>query len=136
MFAPTTKILIVDDMLTMRKLVAKLLRELGYQNLTEAKDGLDAWHQVSTATEPFELIVSDWNMPNGNGLDFLKRVRLDARFRQLPFLMLTAEAEQHQVMEAVKAGASAYIIKPFKSDVLADRLASVYQQMKSSSQVA
>ena len=126
MFLPNTKVLIVDDMMTMRKLVAKICREIGFVDLTDAADGALAWQAISSANPPYDLVISDWNMPNCTGLDLLKRCRGDARFAKLPFLMVTAEAEQHQILEAVKSGVSGYVIKPFSGDILRDKLASVH----------
>src|SRR5690349_17812854 len=104
MFDPKTRVLVVDDMSTMRKIVIKILKELGFTDFTEAADGTLAWEAVANAEVPFGLIISDWNMPNCSGLDFLKRVRGDQRVKKTPFLLVTAEAEGHQVAEAVKAG--------------------------------
>jgi two-component system chemotaxis response regulator CheY len=129
MFDLKTRVLVVDDMMTMRKLVMKVCKEIGFTDLTEAPDGAKAWEVVNTAQPPMGLIISDWNMPNCTGLDFLKRVRADPRFAKLPFLMVTAEAEQHQVVEAVKAGVSNYVIKPFTADILKGKLEAVYKKV-------
>jgi two-component system chemotaxis response regulator CheY len=129
MFSPTTKLLIVDDMLTMRKLVGKVCKELGFTDLKEAADGVKAWEEISTASPPFGLVISDWNMPNCTGLDLLKRVRSDSRFKTLPFLMVTAEAEPHQVAEAMKAGVDNYVIKPFDKDTLKAKLEAIYKKV-------
>ncbi|RYZ71045.1 MAG: response regulator [Proteobacteria bacterium] len=131
MFNPNTRILIVDDMMTMRKLVAKSLKELGFSDLTEATDGANAWEKVAGASPPFGLIISDWNMPNSTGLDLLKRVRSDSRFGKTPFVLVTAEAEQHQIIEAAKAGVSNYVIKPFTTDGLRDKLEQVHKKIVS-----
>lgn len=128
MFDPKTRILIVDDMLTMRKIVGKVCKELGYSSITEACDGNQAWETLSTATLPFGLVISDWNMPNCTGLDFLKKVRSDERFKSLPFLMVTAEAEAHQVADAIKSGVDNYVVKPFSKEMLKTKLESVYKK--------
>ena len=131
MFDASTKILIVDDMMTMRKVVIKACKSLGFTDFTEAKDGLDAWKKLSESPEPIQLIISDWNMPNSSGLDFLKKIRADAKFAKLPFVLLTAESEASQVKEAIMAGVDNYITKPFSADVLKERLETVHQkQMK------
>ena len=130
MFPPNTKILIVDDMMTMRKLVGKVCKELGFTDLTEAADGALAWQTLSSANPPFGLVISDWNMPNCSGLDLLKRVRSDTRYGKVPFVMVTAEAEQHQIVEAVKAGVSNYVIKPFNADSLKEKLEAVHKKMQ------
>lgn len=126
MFDLSTKVLIVDDMLTMRKIVAKILRGLGFTNITEAVDGVDAWEKAKSGE--FGLIISDWNMPNCTGLDFLKRVRGDQRVSSTPFLLVTAEAEQHQVAEAIKSGVDQYVVKPFSPDGLRLKLESAHKK--------
>lgn len=128
MFDPKTRVLVVDDMTTMRKLVSKILKELGFSDFTEAADGALAWEAVTKAEVPFGLIISDWNMPNCSGLDLLKRVRSDQRFKKTPFLLVTAEAEQHQVAEAVKAGVDQYVVKPFNHESLKAKLEMVHKK--------
>lgn len=126
MFDRNTKVLIVDDMLTMRKIVSKILREMGFTSITEAVDGVDAWEKARTGT--FGLIISDWNMPNCTGLEFLKKVRADQMISGTPFLLVTAEAEQHQVAEAIKCGVDQYVVKPFSPDGLKTKLESAYKK--------
>ena len=118
MFPPSTRILILDDMSTMRKIVAKNLRELGYTEIFEAVDGKIGWDLLQKLNPPIQFIISDWNMPNATGLDLLKLVRGDARFSKLPFILLTAEAEAHQVSQALVAGVTGYVVKPFTADGL------------------
>jgi len=129
MFDPKTRILVVDDMLTMRKLVSKVLKELSFTDITEAADGILAWEAIEKANPPFGLVVSDWNMPNCTGLDLLKRVRSSSTHGKLPFILVTAEAEQHQVVEAVKAGVSNYVIKPFTADALKGKIEAVHKKI-------
>ena len=129
MFSPDTQVLIADDMLTMRKLVTKSLKDLGFTKFIEAKDGAEAWEKLSTAPTPVGLVLSDWNMPNSSGLDFLRRVRADARFKTLPFLLITAEAEKTQIVEAIKAGVSNYVVKPFTTDTLKEKITAVYNKL-------
>lgn len=131
MFDLNTRILVVDDMLTMRKLVSKVCRDIGFKNLVEAADGAVAWEMISAAVIPIQLVISDWNMPVSSGLDLLKRVRTDNRFKELPFVMLTAESEQNQVIEAVLAGVSNYIVKPFSAQILKEKLDLVYKRAAS-----
>lgn len=126
MFDPKTKVLVVDDMLTMRKIVTKILRELGFTDISEAADGIEAWEK--TKDGGFGLIISDWNMPNCTGLDFLKRVRADQRLSKTPFILVTAEAEQHQVAEAIKSGVDQYVVKPFSKESLKVKLESAYKK--------
>ena len=129
MFDVKTKILIVDDMMTMRKMVAKALKEIGFTDLTEAADGTKAWEAILGASPPFGLIISDWNMPNCTGLELLKRVRGDSRFNRTPFVLVTAEAEQQQIMEAAKAGVSNYVVKPFTSESLREKIEAVHKKI-------
>ena len=129
MFDVSTRLLIVDDMMTMRKLVAKVCKELGFTDITEASDGAKGWEAINNASPPIGLVISDWNMPNTTGLDLLKRVRSDSRFGKLPFVMVTAEAEQHQIVEAVKAGVSNYVVKPFTADTLKEKLETVHKKI-------
>jgi two-component system, chemotaxis family, chemotaxis protein CheY len=120
------RVLIADDMNTMRKLVARALKEMGITDIAEFPDGALAWQALSTSEKPFDLVISDWNMPNATGLDFLKRVRADGRLKKLPFILLTAESEQSQVQEALKAGVSGYIIKPFTAAGLREKIESTF----------
>jgi two-component system chemotaxis response regulator CheY len=125
MFAPDTRILVVDDMLTMRKLVIKALKDIGFTNFTEAPDGAKGWEALEGASPKIDLVVSDWNMPNCTGLDLLKRVRGDGRFKVMPFVLLTAESERDQVAAALQAGVSGYVVKPFSVDALKVQLEKV-----------
>ena len=117
MFPLDTRILVVDDMMTMRKIVMKSLKEIGFTNFSEAADGAKAWEMIASEGN-FGFVVSDWNMPNATGLDLLKRVRGDSRFAKLPLFLVTAESERGQVIEALKLGVSGYIVKPFTTDSL------------------
>jgi two-component system, chemotaxis family, chemotaxis protein CheY len=129
MFDPKTRVLVVDDMLTMRKIVVKVCKDIGFTDLLEAADGAKAWDALAAAAPPVGLVISDWNMPNMSGLDFLKKVRADARFAKLPFILVTAEAEQHQVVEAIKAGVNNYVVKPFTPDQLKDKIEAVHKKV-------
>ena len=128
-FDPKMKILIVDDMNTMRKIIKGMLTKLGCDNLTEADDGIPAWEAIQEAQKqgkPFQFIISDWNMPGMTGLDLLKNFRSKPEFKTTPFLMVTAEAEQANIVVAVKAGVSNYIIKPFSPDTFKLKLDKVF----------
>lgn len=129
MFDPNTRILVIDDMMTMRKLVSKALKEIGYSNIVEAADGAKGWEALTTSPIPVGLIVSDWNMPVSTGIDLLKRVRGDSRYQKLPFILLTAEAEAHQISEAAKLGVSGYIVKPFTVETLKAQLVSTHKKI-------
>lgn len=128
MFNPNTRILILDDMSTMRKIVTKTLKELGFSDIQEAADGNLGWEILNSSNPPVELIISDWNMPNCTGLELLKKVRMDDRYVKTPFVLLTAEAEAHQVAEAVKQGVSNYIIKPFNAESLKEKLEQTHRK--------
>ena len=114
------KILLVDDFSTMRRIIRNLLKDIGYTNVEEAEDGAIALDMLKDA--PFDFIISDWNMPNMTGLELLKAVRADAALKAIPFLMVTAEAKPENVTEALQAGVNNYIVKPFTSAVLKEKI--------------
>jgi two-component system chemotaxis response regulator CheY len=118
------KILVVDDFATMRQIVKKSLGALGFHNITEASDGLDALEKLEK--DQFGFIISDWNMPNMMGLDFLKNVRAKDTYKSIPFLMVTAEAKRENVIEAAKAGVSQYIVKPFTVESLQEKIDAIF----------
>lgn len=131
MFDASTKTLVVDDFKTMRGLVKKALDKIGIKNVTEADDGATAWPEVEKAVAegaPFQLIISDWNMPQMKGIDLLKKVRELEATKHTPFILLTAEAEQSNIVTAVQAGVSNYIIKPFNQNTFQDKLAQAYKK--------
>ncbi|MBX7143501.1 MAG: chemotaxis response regulator CheY [Oligoflexia bacterium] len=117
-------ILVVDDFSTMRRIVKTCLKQIGFENITEAEDGQVALGKLQA--QDFKLIISDWNMPNMMGIDLLRAVRGDTKLKALPFLMVTAEAQKENVIEAAKAGVSNYIIKPFTADQLQQKLESIF----------
>ena len=112
------KILLVDDSRTMRNVQKKILGEIGYTDVTEACDGLDALNKVSGVAP--DLILLDWNMPNMDGITFLKRFRATDQATQV--IMVTTEAEKSRVVEAIKAGINNYVVKPFTPDILKQRI--------------
>lgn len=127
------KILVVDDMATMRKIIKNMLNKIGFTNIVEADDGATALPQIDSAIElgePFEFVISDWNMPNMSGLDFLKKLRAREDTLKLPFLMITAEAEQSNVITAVQAGVSNYIVKPFSAQTLKEKIDKIFNTAK------
>lgn len=131
MFAPETKFLVVDDFATMRKIIKKVLSELGFKNVHEADDGKTALPMLQAAVdspEPFQFVISDWNMPGMQGIDLLKNLRADAKFKSLPVMLVTAESEQKNVILAVQAGVSEYVVKPFNADTLKTKLQNVYNR--------
>ncbi|NRA43920.1 MAG: chemotaxis protein CheY [Oligoflexales bacterium] len=123
------KILVVDDFPTMRRIVKTLLRQNGFTNFIEAEDGVKAYTTLQT-TNDIEMIVCDWNMPNMTGLELLKTVRADPKVKHLPFLMVTAEAEKENIIEAVKAGVSNYIVKPFTGATLKEKMDKIFESEK------
>jgi two-component system chemotaxis response regulator CheY len=130
MFDLKTRVLVAEDMVGIRKMVTGALRQIGFTEITEAADGKLAWEHLNEAFTPTGLIVSDWMMPNMSGLDLLKKVRADERFATIPFLMLTAEAQQAQIIEAIKAGVSSYVVKPFAFETLQSRLEAMHQAIE------
>lgn len=122
------KILVVDDFATMRKVVRNLLKQGGYEDIVEAEDGVMALKALKS--QKIDFIVSDWNMPNMSGLELLKAVRADAELAKTPFLMVTAEALQDNVVAAVKAGVSNYIVKPFTAEVLNEKIKKIIEGLQ------
>ncbi|MEA2085229.1 MAG: response regulator [Thermodesulfobacteriota bacterium] len=114
------KILVVDDFATMRRIVKNILKQLGYNNIVEADDGTTALEILEK--EKVDLIISDWNMPKMTGLDLLKNVRNNAEMAGTPFIMVTAEAQQDNIILAVKAKVSQYIVKPFTAETLGEKI--------------
>lgn len=125
MFATEILILVVDDMPSIREMVKTQLKTMGYKNVIEAENGEDGWNMLNkslTTANPVGLVISDWNMPKMKGLDFLKQVRAVPDLVNLPFVLLTSESEREQVTEAVLAGVSQYIVKPFSGKTFEDKL--------------
>ena len=121
------RILIVDDFSTMRRIVKNLLNDLGYTNTTEADDGKTAWPLLQAGG--FEFVVTDWNMPGMTGIELLKAIRGDTRIAKTPVLMVTAEAQREQIIEAAQAGVNGYIIKPFTAQTLKEKIDKIFQRI-------
>lgn len=117
---PNMKVLVVDDFATMRRIVKNILTQLGFKNIVEADDGTTAVDVLKS--QKVDLIISDWNMPKMTGLDLLKHVRADADIAATPFIMVTAEAQQDNIILAVKAKVSQYIVKPFTAETLGEKI--------------
>jgi len=115
------KTLVVDDFATMRKIVKNVLRQIDITNVTEAENGRQAL-EILKREGDFELIVSDWIMPEMTGIEFLKACKDDECVRKIPFVMVTAEAQKDSVIEAIKGGVDNYIVKPFTPDKLQDAI--------------
>ncbi len=126
------KILVIDDMGTMRKIIKKMLSQIGFTNIREAGDGTEAWPMLTESAgehDPFEFVISDWNMPGMTGIELLKKVRETSdneELKAIPFLMVTAEAEQGNVVKAVQAGVSNYIVKPFSAQTLKEKINKIF----------
>ncbi|MEY4668826.1 MAG: hypothetical protein RL518_1525 [Pseudomonadota bacterium] len=114
------KILVVDDFPTQRKLIKRTLLDLGFENVIEASDGVDALEKLQV--EEVEFIICDWHMPNMMGIDLLRAIRADNRLRRMPFLMVTAETKKENIIAAAKAGVSNYIAKPFTVESLQEKM--------------
>ncbi|MBI1906730.1 MAG: chemotaxis response regulator CheY [Rhodocyclales bacterium] len=124
---PKMKILVVDDFSTMRRIVRNLLKELGFTNVDEAEDGAVALQKLQTGG--FEFVVTDWNMPNMDGLTLLQSIRKSPHLKHLPVLMITAEAKKENIIAAAQAGASGYIVKPFTAAVLSEKLQKIFEKL-------
>jgi len=118
------KVLIVDDFASMRKIVGNILKHIGFKNIIEADDGKSALKVLKKGK--VDLILSDWNMPEMPGIDLLKAVRSDGELKDIPFVMVTAEAHKDSIVEAVKAGVSGYVVKPFTAETISDKLTKVF----------
>jgi two-component system chemotaxis response regulator CheY len=123
-----TKFLVVDDFSTMRRIVRNLLKELGFLNVQEAEDGVDALTKLRA--DNFDFVVSDWNMPNMTGIELLQAIRADEKLKHLPVLMVTAEAKKENIIMAAQSGASGYVVKPFTAAVLDEKLKKIFLTMQ------
>jgi len=121
------KILVVDDFSTMRRIVKNLLGDLGFTNISEADDGKTAWPMLQSGN--FDFVVTDWNMPGMTGIDLLRSIRGDARIGKTPVLMVTAEAQRDQIIEAAQAGVNGYVIKPFTAVTLKEKIDKIFQRV-------
>lgn len=118
------RILVVDDFSTMRKIIKNILRQLGYNNVVESDDGTTAWETLNR--DNIDFIISDWNMPQMTGIELLRKVRGSEEYATTPFLMVTAEAQQENIIEAVQAKVSNYIVKPFTPETLAQKIDKIF----------
>lgn len=118
------RLLVVDDFSTMRRIIKNILRQLGFNNIEEADDGTTAWEVINKGG--IDFIISDWNMPQMTGIELLRKVRSSEEFSDLPFLMVTAEAQQENIIEAVQAKVSNYIVKPFTAETLKQKIDKIF----------
>jgi two-component system chemotaxis response regulator CheY len=121
------RFLVVDDFNTMRRIVRNLLKELGFNNVEEAEDGVDALGKLKAGG--FDFVISDWNMPNMDGLQLLQTIRADAAMSSLPVLMVTADAKKENIIAAAQAGASGYVVKPFTAATLEEKLGKIFEKL-------
>ncbi|WP_457639024.1 chemotaxis response regulator CheY [Persephonella sp.] len=125
---PNIKILVVDDMATMRRIIKGLLEQLGFKNIDEAEDGKVALQKLKSSK--YDFVITDWNMPNMTGLELVQEIRKDPELKHLPVLMVTAEAKKENVLLAIKAGVNNYIVKPFTAEVLKEKIEKIFSAMK------
>lgn len=125
-YNPNMRVLVVDDFSTMRRIIKNILRQIGFTNVVEADDGTTAWDVLNK--DKIEFIISDWNMPQMTGIELLRKVRASEEFGDLPFLMVTAEAQQENIIEAVQAKVSNYIVKPFTADVMKQKIDKIFDK--------
>ena len=118
------KLLVVDDSSTMRRIIKNTLARLGYKDILEGADGVEGWNQMDSNPD-IAMLITDWNMPEMNGLELVKKVRADARFVDVPIIMVTTEGGKGEVITALKAGVNNYIVKPFTPQVLKEKLGAV-----------
>ncbi len=118
------KLLVVDDSSTMRRIIKNTLSRLGHENVLEGGDGIEGWSALDKNPD-IDMLITDWNMPEMNGLELVKKVRADARFKDLPIIMVTTEGGKAEVITALKAGVNNYIVKPFTPQVLKEKLGAV-----------
>ena len=115
------KILVVDDSSTMRRIIKNTLQRLGYEDILEAEHGVQDW-EILDSTQNVQVLITDWNMPEMNGLELVKKVRSDERYKDIPIIMVTTEGGKAEVITALKAGVNNYIVKPFTPQVLKEKL--------------
>jgi two-component system chemotaxis response regulator CheY len=118
------KVLVVDDFATMRRIVKNILKQIGFTNIIEAEDGKSALKMLQS--DKFDLIMCDWNMPEMPGIELLGKVRADEQLKGIPFVMVTAEAQKENIIEAVKAGVNSYIVKPFTAEIVEQKLKKLF----------
>ncbi|NCC25086.1 MAG: response regulator [Deltaproteobacteria bacterium] len=118
------RVLVVDDFSTMRRIIKNILRQLGFNNIIEADDGTTAWDILNK--DQIDFVISDWNMPKMTGIELLRKVRASEEFADMPFLMVTAEAQQENIIEAVQAKVSNYIVKPFTAETLGQKIDKIF----------
>ena len=130
MFNLAVKVLVVEDFPTMRRIVRNLLEQLGFEQIEEAEDGAQALDRLRSGG--FGLVISDWNMPNMEGIELLRHLRKEPEpLKDIPFLMVTEDAEKEKVIEAIKAGVDNYVVKPFTAEILKEKLEKIAEKKTS-----
>jgi len=122
-----SKFLIVDDFTSMRRIIRNILKEIGYNYVDEADNGLGALNKIQTTD--FDFIICDWNMPEMDGLSLITAVRAKDDTKHIPVLVVTAEAKKENIIAAARAGANGYVVKPFTSMTLADKISNIFEQI-------
>ena len=131
MFPKTIRILVVDDMAAMRMRISNQIKGFGFTHIDQAENGQQAWEKIESSLKegnPFKLVVSDWNMPELSGVELLEKLRNTYKYKNLPFLMVTAEGEKEQVIRAIKSGVSDYVVKPVSKEDLEKKLENVWKK--------
>jgi len=118
------KLLVVDDSSTMRRIIKNTLARIGHKDVLEAEHGLEAW-KIMQENPDIDVLITDWNMPEMNGLELVKKVRAESKYDDLPIIMVTTEGGKKEVITALKAGVNNYIVKPFTPQVLKEKLEDV-----------
>lgn len=118
------KLLVVDDSSTMRRIIKNTLERLGQTDVLEAEHGVEAWDLLSK-NDDVKVVITDWNMPEMNGLDLVKKIRAEKKYEDMPIIMVTTEGGKAEVITALKAGVNNYIVKPFTPQVLKEKLEDV-----------
>jgi len=118
------KVLVVDDSSTMRRIIVNTLARLGYKDVVQGADGVEAWEAMQ-ANPDIGVVITDWNMPNMNGLELVKKIRAEDKYVDIPIIMVTTEGGKAEVITALKAGVNNYIVKPFTPQVLKEKLQAV-----------
>lgn len=123
---PNMKILVVDDMSTMRRIVKNILKQLGFSNMDEAENGQEALQKLRA--DAFGFVVSDWNMPVMPGIEMLRAIRADEKLKHIPVLMVTAEAQKENLIEAIQAGVNNYVVKPFTAETMQEKINKIFNK--------
>ncbi len=119
--------LVVDDSPTMRRIVVNALHSFGYENVVEAENGKDALLKLQS--DPVEFLITDWNMPEMNGLELTKAIRVSANYATLPILMVTTRGLKQDIIEALQAKVNNYVVKPFTPQVLKEKIDSILKSL-------